>query len=180
MKQRCINPDNHKYPRYGARGIKVADEWLDFRTFERWALTSGYKKHLTLDRIDTDGNYEPDNCRWATQSVQQNNRNNNRIISFEGKEYTLAQLSRKHGMKPDTLAQRLDNGMTVSEAISKKINFDQTLVEFDGETKTLTKWCEQLDLPYKTIYARVRRGWDLKEALTKPIRKGNYKRVVHS
>jgi hypothetical protein len=180
MKQRCINPDNHKYPRYGARGIKVADEWLDFRTFESWALANGYKKDLTLDRIDTDGDYKPSNCRWATQSVQQNNRNNNRVISFEGKEYTLAELAKRYNLKQATLSQRLDNGMQVKEAVSKRINFDSILVQIKGETKPLIKWCEQYELPYKTIYARVRRGWDPEEALIKPVRKGNYKRAVHS
>ena len=180
MKQRCSNPNHLKYPRYGARGITVADEWLDFRTFERWALANGYKKHLTLDRIDTDGNYEPGNCRWVTQSVQQNNRNNNRIISLEGKEYTLAELARRYELNPATLTQRLDNGMPVKEAVLKRINFDSILIEIKGETKPLVEWCEQFDLPYKTIYARIHRGWDSKEALTKPIRKGNYKRVVHS
>ena len=180
MKQRCSNPNNRKYPRYGARGIAVADEWLDFKTFERWALANGYKKYLTLDRIDTDGNYEPGNCRWVTQSVQQNNRNNNRIISLEGKEYTLAELARRYELNPATLTQRLDNGMPVKEAVLKRINFDSILIEIKGETKPLVEWCEQFDLPYKTIYARIHRGWDSKEALTKPIRKGNYKRVVHS
>ena len=178
MKQRCFNETNQKFPRYGGRGITIADEWLDFHEFENWAKENGYQKELTLDRVDTDGNYEPSNCRWVNQSIQQNNRNNNRIIEYEGKEYTLAELSDLYDMNSATLAQRLDKGMPVKKALNKKMNFNYILVEHEGESKPLKQWCEQLGLPYKTIHARVSRGWEPKEALQKPVRKGNYKRVV--
>ena len=178
MKQRCFNETNPKFLRYGGRGITIVNEWLDFHEFENWAKENGYQKELTLDRIDTDGNYEPSNCRWVNQSIQQNNRNNNRIIEYEGKEYTLAELSDLYDMNSATLAQRLDKGMSVKKALNKKMNFNYILVEYEGETKPLKQWCEQLGLPYKTIHARVSRGWEPKEALQKPVRKGNYKRVV--
>lgn len=178
MKQRCFNETNPKFHRYGGRGITIVDEWLDFHEFENWAKENGYQKELTLDRIDTDGNYGPSNCRWVNQSIQQNNRNNNRIIEYEGKEYTLAELSDLYDMNSATLAQRLDKGMSVKKALNKKMNFNYILVEHEGESKPLKQWCEQLGLPYKTIHARVSRGWEPKEALQKPVRKGNYKRVV--
>lgn len=80
MKQRCYNPRNHAYSNYGGRGITVCDEWLhDYDSFKRWALFTGYDPNAqygecTLDRIDFDGNYEPSNCRWTNQTVQQNNK----------------------------------------------------------------------------------------------------------
>lgn len=70
MKQRCFNPKCGNYKHYGARGITVCDEWLSFPAFEKWALENGYKKELSIDRIDNNGNYEPNNCRWTTKSVQ--------------------------------------------------------------------------------------------------------------
>lgn len=180
MKQRCLNPNNPKYERYGGRGISIHEDWLDFHTYEEWCLSNGYQKELTLDRIDTNGNYEPNNCRWVNQQVQQNNRNNNRIIMYKDKEYTLAKLERETGINRATIAQRLDVGMTVDEAINKKINFDRIIVELNGKTNHLKAWCEELNLPYQTIHARVNRGWDAKKALTKPVRKGNYYRGVRT
>ena len=74
MKERCNNPSNKYYKNYGAREIEICDEWIDkengFMSFYKWAMTNGYADNLSIDRIDVNGNYEPDNCRWADSSVQ--------------------------------------------------------------------------------------------------------------
>lgn len=77
IKQRCFNKNNLRYQYYGARGITICDEWKeDFMSFYNWAMTNGYKDNLSIDRIDVNGNYEPSNCRWATQSEQNANTRN--------------------------------------------------------------------------------------------------------
>ena len=69
MKQRCFNRNNSKYSRYGGRGITVCNEWLDFKSFEEWGIKSGYEKGLTIDRIDSNGNYEPSNCWFLPRDI---------------------------------------------------------------------------------------------------------------
>lgn len=74
MRQRCNNPKNNNYKNYGGRGIEVCGEWeADFAIFGKWAIQNGYADNLTLDRIDNDGNYEPNNCRWTTRLIQRHN-----------------------------------------------------------------------------------------------------------
>lgn len=92
MKNRCQNCNDPKYPNYGGRGIKVCDEWLnDFMAFYNWAIDNGYKDDLTIDRINVDGNYKPDNCRWATPKQQSNNKRNTIYINYNGESKTLSE-----------------------------------------------------------------------------------------
>ncbi len=74
MRSRCRSPKDKNYPYYGGRGISVCDEWQDFRSFQEWALSNGYREGLTIDRIDNDGDYKPTNCRWVTMAVQAKNK----------------------------------------------------------------------------------------------------------
>ena len=84
MRDRCYCKTASSYPLYGARGISICEEWSDFLKFRDWALNNGYSDDLTIDRIDNNGNYEPNNCRWATPSEQACNRRTARIITYRG------------------------------------------------------------------------------------------------
>lgn len=113
MKQRCNNPKTNRFNRYGGRGITICHQWNKFEAFYDWAMNSGYADNLTIDRKDTDGNYESNNCRWVTERVQQNNRSNNRYIEFNGTSHTLGEWSEITGIRLATIWARLNNGWDV-------------------------------------------------------------------
>ena len=118
MKQRCNNPNAGKFPQYGGRGISVCKEWSDnFLSFFSWATENGYKEGLSIDRINPDGNYEPDNCRWTTNKVQCNNKTNNRIYEIDGLSYTLQQLADISGINNGTIRSRLKRGWDIKKSI---------------------------------------------------------------
>lgn len=88
MKERCFNKNSRVYNRYGGRGITVCDEWANsFEAFYKWSINNGYSQKLTLDRIDNDGIYEPDNCRWTTMKVQNQNKSKPAPKEFYKNQY---------------------------------------------------------------------------------------------
>lgn len=118
MKDRCYNPQNARYCRYGARGITVCTEWLhDFQAFWDWAIANGYHDNLSIDRIDNDKGYSPDNCRWATSKQQNNNVSTNRRVTHNGKTMTLAQWCEAKKVPRSSVYDRLYRGWTVEEAL---------------------------------------------------------------
>lgn len=121
MKKRCFNLHNKAYKNYGGRGIKMCDEWADkktgYRTFEKWAIKHGYKQGLSIDRINNDGDYCPENCRWATNYEQSNNKRTNHIIIINRKQYTLRQAQDAFGISADRIRQRLKDGWSAKEAV---------------------------------------------------------------
>lgn len=119
MKQRCLNPNNKSYKDYGAKGITVCSDWLDFENFHRWAMANGYSDKLTIDRIDCCGNYEPGNCRWVTAFRQASNKKNNHYIEWMGEKHTLAEWSRITGIESSLLRYRLKKGMELDKVFYK-------------------------------------------------------------
>lgn len=128
MKQRCYDPKSDSYKNYGGRGIKICDEWrLNFLAFKEWSLANGARKGLTIDRIDNNGIYCPNNCRWVDLTTQANNTRQNRIIEYNGKVHTLSEWSRKVGIGADIIRGRIDRyGYSIGEALGyvnhEKIN----------------------------------------------------------
>lgn len=120
MLSRCQNSKNKFYHRYGGRGITVCDEWLQFSNFFKHM---GYRPAGTsLDRINNNGNYEPGNCRWASQTVQQNNRASTRIVNAFGINQSIAMWSRLMGINKDTIYHRIKTGWPIETAIATRPN----------------------------------------------------------
>ena len=118
MKDRCLNPNCAVYKHYGARGIAVCDDWMGFEAFRDWALSNSYKEGLTIERIDVNGNYEPDNCTWIPMSEQSNNKRSSRIITFRDKTMNLKKWADHLGLRPSVLWGRLDRGWSVEKAFT--------------------------------------------------------------
>lgn len=122
MIQRCENPHNTDYRYYGGRGIGVCSEWRNnFESFQKWAYENGYDPNLSIDRIDVNGNYKPSNCRWVDNSIQANNKRNNRWITYNGRTLTITKWAEICGLSLSTLRHRLvDLGWSVEKALTTK------------------------------------------------------------
>jgi len=121
MKTRCSNPNASRYSNYGGRGISVCDEWQEFINFKDWALSTGYKDNLTIERIDVNGNYEPANCRWATRKEQANNMTTSHLITYKNETKTMSQWADVLGFELDTLKRRIYLGWSVEKAFTTSL-----------------------------------------------------------
>ena len=123
MKRRCYNPKIESYKYYGGRGIKVYKPWRrSYIWFKRWALKNGYKEGLTIDRIDNDGNYEPDNCKWSTAKEQARNRRSNKLITYKGETHCLTEWAEILGINENTFYSRLNgHGWSIEKTFTEKV-----------------------------------------------------------
>lgn len=139
MVSRCTYIKNQHYDRYGGRGIKVCDEWRNNPSaFFQWAVANGYSDELSIDRIDNDGDYAPDNCRWITQKEQVNNKSSNLYLEYNGKTKTLSQWAEFTGLRSSTIRQRLIRGWSVERALTEiprnaKRLFGKEMFEEEGK-----------------------------------------------
>lgn len=170
MKTRCNNPNRKHSHRYVGRGISVCEEWANnYIAFKSWAESNGYADDLSLDRIDNDGNYEPSNCRWATDKEQANNTSRNKFYFYKGEMVSLEKLSEISGLSMTTIYGRLHKGYTAEDAISnreyirrcgikKRVNAHSKKYTHNGETRTLREWSEILGIKLGTLKGRIRYG----------------------
>lgn len=125
MKYRCENTDSPAYKNYGQRGISVCDEWSNgdkgYFLFKEWALANGYDDSLTIDRIDNNLGYSPENCRWIDSNEQANNKRSNVYITHNGESLTVAQWARKLGLNKATIYRRIEMGWDPERALTQPI-----------------------------------------------------------
>lgn len=123
MKQRCYNKNNQDYQDYGGRGIAVCNEWKDdFQAFYNWSMANGYKEGLTIDRINVNGNYEPNNCRWITNEAQANNRRSNVNIKYCNYNYNISQWAKILNLSPSIISRRYHKNWDVAEMLTKRVD----------------------------------------------------------
>jgi hypothetical protein len=171
MRTRCFSENDGNYKDYGGRGITVCDEWLDFLIFREWALKNGYNDKLEIDRIDVNGNYNPENCRFVTDKIQASNKRDTRFYTIGEKTLCLKDWCDMYNMKFNTVAKRIKRGYDIEEALSKRPRkrIASGLYTWGGTTLKLKEWCDLFKIKYTTFLIRLQKGSDIIDALTKPV-----------
>jgi len=178
MIQRCSNPKEKAFERYGAKGITVSEDW---KSFEHFFISMGPRPSAmhTVERVDGTKGYCKENCRWATYAEQNRNTSRNRMITFSGKTQCLTDWATELGCTFQKLKWRLDNGWSVEKAFTTPVNqsrseamqrkFDGKPIRrlaFNGVTKTLSEWAKELGIKRSTLGMRITYGWSVESALT--------------
>lgn len=168
MKKRCYNSNSPAYKNYGGRGITVCDEWKDnYTAFRDFMLGLGYDDSLpfrsqTLERINVNGNYEPNNCKLVSMKEQNVNRRNNHYVTYKGETKTITEIANEHGLEVENLLNRINYfGYTIEEAVEKPVrNYPRRKApeyEVDGESLTLREWAERFGMTRGQFKSKTRR-----------------------
>lgn len=180
MKRRCCNPNDHAYKSYGGRGITVCDEQLDktivpntygsskgWIAFRDWALDNGYAEGLTIDRIDNNKGYSPDNCRWVSVKEQNNNKRSNHLITYKGKTQTLAQWCDELRLVYHRTKIRINQyHWSVEKAFENKDYTRHRNITYKGKTQHLAEWCRELGVSYRVVQGRMNKlHWSFEKAI---------------
>ena len=152
MKGRCYSKKFKGYNSYGGRGIKVCNEWLnDFMAFHDWAYANGYKEEVlpngrnkwTLDRINVNGDYCPENCRWITVQEQAFNRRENRLITYNGKTQTITEWSKELKIHRNTLYNRINSNYSIEKAFTTPVKEKKTEEQIVKEKIEIIKYIKK-------------------------------------
>ena len=181
MKHRCLNPNDQYFFNYGGRGISVCKEWLSFEPFNEWAMGNGYAKGLTIERIDNDGNYFPENCTWIPKTEQSSNTRKCVMLTYGGKTMNLTRWAKELGVPFPLLQGRKKRGWSdektiVTPAVPKCFAHGKKLT-FCGVTKSGSGWARELGISISAIHRRLEKHGSIEEV----IRNSNaeiFKRMV--
>lgn len=177
MMRRCYDPRVKNYHRYGGRGIKVCDKWHKFENF--FADMGLRPSNRSLERKNNNGNYELNNCEWATNDVQANNRSTSRYLIANGEKRSVSQWARLIGVPPQTITFRIQHGWSDVDAAtkpprkriwkSKEKTGKPLIITFRGESLPLKIWSERTGICYHTLRTRLGKGWSIEKSILTPL-----------
>lgn len=176
MKERCSNPKNIHWHLYGGKGIKVCDRWIgDLLAF--YEDMGPRPEGMSLDRIDSNGNYCPENCRWADANTQAFNTCTTRQITFEGETLSLNRMADKYGHGEATVRYRLNQGWSIEDALllpvgdQRVYNKHSELIEYDGQVLTMKGHADRYGINIETVRSRLGRGKSLERVFAPAIKR---------
>lgn len=175
MHQRCENSKDPAYKYYGGRGIKICAEWSGesgFVCFKDWAFENGYAENLSIDRINVNGDYEPSNCRWATDDEQRMNRRITIKTEIDGKTFTARDLAKDNNMCYKVVASRVKESWNVNHILDTPP--EKAMVEYQGKMVNLRELSEITGISYNTLCTRYGKGYsdaDITEPYMHSIKK---------
>ena len=149
MKSRCNNPHNKSYHNYGGRGINICKDWESYINFSSWSKNNGYQEGLTIDRIDVNGDYSPENCRWVNNKTQANNTRCNKYFTYNNETLTIAQWEDKTGLP---IGERLKQGMNIEKAITTQLHPNYHYIFYKNKKYTLAELSRILNINYMYLY----------------------------
>jgi hypothetical protein len=174
MRTRCNKEYSDNYALYGERGISVCEDWDNtedgFENFYMWSIRNGYSDNLTIDRVDNNGNYCPENCRWVTQHEQTRNKRNNRYYQIDGCKKLLVDIATEHNLKLETLKGRLERGYSLEDALEKETT-KKRLIFYKGKFISPKELSEITGVNLNTIESRITKGYTKFEDLAVKSRK---------
>ncbi|TCG09338.1 hypothetical protein BZM27_05925 [Paraburkholderia steynii] len=166
MWQRCTNPKTDRYPNYGGRGISVCERWKSFENF--FADMGQRPEGTSIERKETNGNYEPSNCRWATPKEQGRNRTNNRFIEYNGERKCVSEWSEQFGIPHSTINNRLRLGLSLDQVFDASADgFKKKSIVVDGVSKCTNEWMRDAGIPISSFYHFRRKGLTEEEIVRK-------------
>jgi hypothetical protein len=172
MKQRCNNKNNKRYKNYGGRGIRICEEWSNnFISFYNWAISNGYDENAkrgdcTIERIDVNCGYCPENCRWITNKEQQNNRTNNSYIIYKGIKYTLQQFSEKYNIPKHRLFMWYKI-KTPEEIMKNDPKCKRIIISYCGFDYPINTWYKLSKIKWTTLRNRYKSGLPVEQIFKK-------------
>lgn len=174
MLERCRAPNHSMYRYYGARGIKVCERWNEFKNFveDMWP---SWQEGKTLDRRETDKNYDPDNCIWSTPKEQQNNRRCCHRITIDGVTKTVTQWAEEKKIKVSTIFGRIRNGWSEHDSVMTPAAAQEHTgpagdLTHNGKTQSVPAWASEIGIKSNVLYLRLKAGWTHERILTTPVR----------
>lgn len=165
INKRCKN-----HPKYGGRGIRVCEEWSRYENFAKWARENGYEDSLSIERIDVNGDYCPQNCKWIEFTKQARNRTTTKWVNYMGREMSLAEAAEISRIPYKLAHARLKKGWSIEKALGEPIK---------GKS-ALHRKCDDLGLNYHSVYNRIYNGWSEEDAFSVPFKLGNNQFTKHN